>query len=336
MMALRYASQQASGFVNHIKNIAIVGASGNSGSYMVSALLAKKTFNITAISRADSKGSFPNGVKVAHIDYEKHDTIVAALKGHDALIITMSVFAPRDSQQKLIRAAADANVPWIMPNEFGMYNTEEAQNDTIGPGKSQDRQLIESLGLSWVGLTTGFWYEHSLSSPGMYGFEISKTEVVFFDDGTQKLNTSTWPQVGRGVAALLSLPSLPVDEHDESVTLSSYRNRMAFVSSFAVSQRDMLESLKRVTYTSDSDWKVTYEPARERYAQAKEELKMGSRPAFGRVLYTRYFYDDEGLFEKSHGLDNERLGLPSEDLDDATRAAIKLGEEGYWSKFGQR
>jgi hypothetical protein len=333
-MTLHYTSQQASGFVNHIKNIAIVGASGNSGSHIVSSLLAKKQFTITAISRADSKGTFAEGVNVVHVDYNNSDTIVAALKGHDALIITMSATAPRDTQQKLIRAAADAGVPWVMPNEFGMYNTEEAQYDTIGPGKTQDRKLIESLGLSWVGLTTGFWYEHSLSSPGLYGFHIGKREVVFFDDGTQKLNTSTWGQVGRGVASLFSLPILPSDENDKSVTLSSYRNRMAFVSSFAVSQRDMFDSLKRVTGTNESDWTVSSVPAKERYTEAKEQMKAGDRMAFGRALYTRYFYDDAGLYEKSHGLDNEKLQLPEEDLDEATRGAIKLGEDGYWRKYG--
>lgn len=334
-MALRYASQQASGFVNRIRNIAIVGASGNSGSHIVSSLLAKKQFNITAISRPDSKGTFPEGIKVAQVDYNNHDTIVSALKGHDALIITLSVFAPRDTQPKLIRAAANAGVQWILPNEFGMYNTEEAQNDTIGPGKSQDRALIESLGLTWIGVTTGFWYEHSLSGPGFYGFDISKREVIFFDDGTQKLNTSTWPQVGRGVAGLLSLPVLPDDENDEKTTLSSYRNRMAFISSFAVSQRDMFDSLKRVTGTSDSDWSISSVSAKERYAEAKEQMKTGNRQAFGRVLYTRYFYEDAGLYEKSHGLDNGKLGLSEEDLDEATRAAIKVGVDGYWRKYGQ-
>jgi hypothetical protein len=333
-MALHYAAQQASGFVNRIRNIAIVGASGNSGSHIVSSLLARKQFNITAISRADSKGTFAEDINVVHVDYDNPDTIVAALKGHDALIVTMRATAARDTQQKLIRAAADAGVSWVMPNEFGMYNTEEAQYDTIGPGKTQDRKLIESLGLSWVGLTTGFWYEHSLSGPGFYGFNIGKREVVFFDDGMQRLNTSTWAQVGRGVASLFSLPILPSEENDTSVTLSSYRNRMAFVSSFAVSQREMFESLQRVTGTKESDWTVSSVPAKQRYAEAKVQMKADDRMAFGRALYTRYFYEDAGLYEKSHGLDNEKLALPEEDLDEATRGAIQLMEGPYWRQYG--
>jgi hypothetical protein len=335
-MASSYASQQAPGFTNRIKNIAIVGASGTIGSKMVSALLAKNTFTLTAISRASSSATFDPTIKVAHVDYSDPSTLVSALTGQDALIITLSVSAARDTQATLIRAAASAHVPWILPNEFGMFNTEAAQNDTIGPSKTKDRDLIASLGASWIGLTCGFWYEHSLSGPQLFGFDISKREVVFFDDGSQKLNTSTYAQTGRAVAQILSLPVLPEDENDKTLTLSSYRNRMAFVSSFAVSQQDMFDSLKRVTGTSDAEWKVSSEPARERWASAREEVKKGNFAAFGKCLYTRYFYDDAGLFEKSHGLDNEKLGLPEEDLDEATRGAVEVGESGYWKTYGRR
>jgi nucleoside-diphosphate-sugar epimerase len=138
-----------------LKNIAVVGASGNVGSYIASALLAKNHFNVTAITRTESKATFPSGVRVARIDYNSPDTIVKALTGHDALVITLSVFSS-GAQEQLIRGAAQAGVPWVLPNEFGMYNTEEIQNETIGSGKTIARLLIESLGLSsWIGVTSG-------------------------------------------------------------------------------------------------------------------------------------------------------------------------------------
>jgi hypothetical protein len=331
-MTTMYSSQQPSGFSNRLKNIAVVGASGTIGSHIVSALLSRNQFNITAITRSNSNGTFPKGIKVAHIDYNDPDTIISALKGHDALIITMSVSAARDTQEKLIRAAADASVPWLLPNEFGMYNTEEAQKDTIGDGKTQARELVASLGSSWVGVTCGFWYEYSLSAPGLFGIDINKREVVLFDDGTQKLNTSTWELTGRAVAGLLSLPIWPENESDERLTLSAYRNRMAYVSSFALSQRDMFGSLKRVTRSTDDDWSISSVSVKERYAEAKEAMKGGDRAAFGRQLYTRYFFPDAGLFEKSHNLDNEKLELPEEDLDKATKRAVELVESEYWAK----
>ena len=92
-------------------NIAIVGANGNIGKHITSALLAKGGFNITAISRSNFSHIYPAELRTASIDYADPSTIVAALRGQDALIITMSVFAPKDTSEKLIRAAAAADVP---------------------------------------------------------------------------------------------------------------------------------------------------------------------------------------------------------------------------------
>jgi uncharacterized protein YbjT (DUF2867 family) len=83
---------------------------------MTKELLATGKHTVTAITRPDSKSQLPEGVKIAKVDYENPQTIVEALKGQDALIITLSVFAHAE-QDKLIEAAADAGVPWVIPNE---------------------------------------------------------------------------------------------------------------------------------------------------------------------------------------------------------------------------
>jgi hypothetical protein len=51
----------------------------------------------------------------------------------------------------------------------------------------------------------------------------------------------------------------------------------------------------------------------------------------------RYFLPGENvaLFEKSHGLENEKLGLPIEDLDNATRDAFALSKGLFWANFGK-
>ncbi|KAF3009604.1 hypothetical protein E8E13_006836 [Curvularia kusanoi] len=310
-----------------IQKIAIVGVTGTIGTYLTQALLSKRRFSITAITRHDSKAEIPSDVQVAHVDYNDHNSLTEALGGHDALIITVSVWAPKDTSAKLIKAAAAAGVPWILPNDFGMATTDEAARDTFGMSKKEDRDLIESLGVSsWISIVCGFWYEHSLSNGELFGIDIENRKVTFFDDGSQKLNTSTWVQVGRATAAVLSLPEDALD---------AYRNRMAYTSSFAINQKEMFESAKRITGTSDSDWKITSEPARQRYKDACERLEKGDRVAFGRKLYTRFFYEDAGLYEKWHGLDNEKLGLPEENLDEATKRALQIAKDGYWAKYGQ-
>lgn len=316
-----------------IRNIAIVGATGQLGKYITAELLKNPNFTVTALTRTPDTSSFPSGLHAIPVDYSDPSTLTAALKGQDALIITLAVTAPPDTHSKLVRAAAEAGVPWILPNEFGGDTNDPVSDEThTGPPKRADRKLIEDLGVSsWVGIVSGFWYEYSLSGPGLYGIDIAKKEVMFFDEGTQRLNTSTWVQVGRAVASLLALPV----GGDDGTTLSSYRNQMVFVSSFAVNQREMLDSINRVTGLEDKDWSVKRVGAKERFEDAGRMMAEGNRMGFAYKLYTRYFFpgEDASLFEKTKRLDNEKLGLPVEDLDEATRKAVEMAQDGYFAKL---
>lgn len=144
------------------------------------------------------------------------------------------------------------------------------------------------------------------------------------------MTVSTWPQVGRAVAALLSLPIKPEGASKEHC-LEHFRNKNVYIGSFTVCQKEMLDSALRVTDTHMSDWKISYEAAVDRYEKAKEDMKKGDRMAFAKQMYTRVFYpDDSGDFEKRMGLQNEMLDLPKEDIDDATRAAVKRQQESPW------
>lgn len=328
-MSQQYASKQPSGYNNHIRNVAIVGAAGQQGKFMVEALLKTGKHTVTAITRAESSSEPVAGVKVAKIDYNSPDTIVEALKGQDALIITMSVTAPREQSIKLVEAAAKAGVPWIVPDEWGVDTTNEqlGKDVLIGPAKVAIRELIEKLGVSsWIGVANSFWYEYSLGTMAdMYGFDFQNKAVTFFDDGEEKITTTTWEQVARTVVAIMSMKILPDDENDKSPSLDrDLRNKFAHVNSFTVSQKDMFESVKRVTGDSDSDWKISYEKSDERFAEASKRVQAGDFSAFVKLLYTRVFYPTgEGNQEARFGLENDLLGLPKEDLDTCTKKAIE-------------
>jgi hypothetical protein len=302
---------------------------------MVESLLKTGKHTVTAITREGSNTAVPEDVHVKKVDYNNTASIVDALRGQDALVITMNPMAPKDTQEKLIRAAAEAKVQYILPNEWGFDTANiKLANEALfsGTEKQETNALIQKVGCSWIAVPTGFWYEWSLAIPAAYGFDIAKRAVTFFDDGETKITTSTWPQVGRAVAGLLSLKVSPDGPDDKSSTLESFKNKYVYVGSFTVSQKDMLESLLRVTKTSSDDWTITKEPHAERYAAGLAEMKAGNRMGFAKAMYTRVFYpDDGGNTEKTRGLANDVLGLPKEDLDEATKAAVKRSEE---SKFG--
>ncbi|KAI1457890.1 NAD(P)-binding protein [Annulohypoxylon moriforme] len=362
---------------NYIKKVAVVGvskpkapvfytvysqnptnaskATGTVGKFIVEELLKQGKHEVTAISRKDSPAakSIPEGVKVAAVDYSDESTLVNALKGQEVLIITMNTQAPPDTQFQLIRAAAAANVPYVLPNEWGCDMADEEMGKEILLGNSEvpARKLIEELGKSsWIGVVSGFWYEYSLGmGEQCYGMEVKDKTWTFFDDGETKINTSvskadylgslsdcsghanqfisqTWPQSGRAVAKLLALPIEP--ETAGGPSLSSYKNKFVYVSSFLVSQKDMFASVLRVTGTKESDWTIKYEDSTKRYQEAQKKVFGGDRTAFPTLLYSRIFYKDGvGNFEaRRGGIANDILGLPKEDLDEATKVGIYRNE----------
>jgi hypothetical protein len=285
---------------------------------------------VTALTRADSTSKMEDGVKIVHIDYNDEASLVAALQGQQCLIITMSVFAPPDTQAKLIEAAGKAGVGLVLPNCWGGDPNNEVFYNTspLGIASKAARGLVERVGSSWVALSSGFWYEFSLAGgPDRYGFDITKRTFKIFDDGMERMNTTTWPQCGKAVAGLLSLKELPVDESDKEPTIAQFRNQVAYVSSFRISQMDMFESVKRVTGTTDADWSISKEPSSTRFIEARSALAKGDMRAFGRYLYTRAFFPTgDSDYESRRGLHNDLLGLPVEDLDEATKEGVRMAE----------
>ncbi|GJC81166.1 hypothetical protein ColLi_04004 [Colletotrichum liriopes] len=326
---IKYAKDQPVGFVNRIEKVAIVGAAGTMGKFVTRELLKGGKHTVTAITRHNSHSKLPEGVVAAKVNYDDEDSIIEALRGQQYLIITLKNTAGQDTQLKLVKAAAKAGVPYVMPNAWGPdpKNSSLMRDTLIGPAFQGAVKEIEQLGVSeWIIMSCGFWYEFSLAgSPDRYGFNIKNKSVTFFDSGDIKTNTSTWNQCGRGLAAFLSLKWLPEDENDASPTVQNWANDVFYVSSFLVSQRDMFESVKRVTGTVDTDWDIKTESSEERWKAGHESLRSGDRSGFSRLMYARIFFPStDGDFENTHGLANEALGLTKEDLDKASEEAVRL------------
>ncbi len=205
------------------------------------------------------------------------------------------------------------------------------QDSGLGPIAWSPEQQVEKLGVSaWIGLACSFWYEFSLAvGPNAYGFDMKNKKVTYFDEGETKIIASTWAQCGRAVANLFSLPILPQDENDRGPHLDQWRNRHVYVSSFLVSQKDMLDSVLRVTGDKESDWTIGNEPAEERWNRGQQELKGGNfMVGYQTCMYTRVFYKD-GSGDFSQKLDNDKLGLKEENLDEATKTAVDMVKNGY-------
>lgn len=128
----------------------------------------------------------------------------------------MAVMAPRDTVSKLVRAAAKAGVPCVMPNWFGHdpNNKRLCEDSMLSPTSEAIQAEMNSPGVSAnIRLVCNFWYEFSLGD-GTYrfGFDFTKRSFINFDEGDVSFNVTTWDQCARAVATLLSLKELPEDE----------------------------------------------------------------------------------------------------------------------------
>lgn len=308
-------------------------AGGQIGSHILAALLKSGKQSVTVIQRPDSTNTLPEGTNITSIDYYNEKTaLVNALKGHQFLVVTMSVSAPQDMITKLIHAAAEAQVDYILPNWYGQDPEDVSlREDTMLLASFFENIQKESkaAGIPYVLLGCNFWYEFSLGGgPNRYGFDFKKKTLTLFDKGEKRLQTTTWPQCGRAIAQLLSLPMLPQDERDQSANLSQFANKAVYVSSFNVSQKEMFESAKRVTNTTDADWTITHETSDVRFKESLELVQKHDFSAFTKLLYSRVWLGVERDVEMKGPLHNEILGLPVEDLDEATAVAVKMDYNG--------
>ena len=132
--------------------------------------------------------------------------------------------------------------------------------------------------------------------------------------------TTTVAQVGRAVVRLLSLP---VRSSSSSPSLSDYKNKFVYVSSFAASQKDMLAAAQLVTNTKPEDWSVTTTSVDKFIKDGHEMLAKGDRRGLFNVLCGSTF--KKGLGDKYHGreLANEKLGLEEEDINEVVKHVVK-------------
>jgi hypothetical protein len=300
------------------RNIAIVGGSGQVGTPTVAALLDVGIHKITAITRADSiSSSFPPKVKVLKGSYDDTAFIISALEGQDVLILQVGITVPSSVTMNFIYAAAKAGVPWIIPTEFGCDNGNQKLRDEVlaMTVKDQYRERIEQLGVSsWIGMISNPWFDFSIKT-GLFGIDVLNRKARLYDDGTVKINTTTLRKVGISVAELLSRPD---------AQLARFQNQFIYLSSFRVSQQEILDAVMRATGTSGADWTVEKVSAEEVTGAAKAKAKAGDMAALMELMYGTIFREGYGGdYNETRVIANAFLELEEEDFEETVREVVE-------------
>lgn len=148
---------------SQIKNVVVVGATGNLGTVVTKALVEAKTFSITAVSRNPPSASFPSSpsLTIKTGDYTSPSFLSKIFAGQDAVVFTLHYSAIPDLEIRMIEAAAEAGVKWIFPVEFGsdLANKNIEEVSPMFAAKRAPREKVEELaakyeGLKWVGVIT--------------------------------------------------------------------------------------------------------------------------------------------------------------------------------------
>jgi uncharacterized protein YbjT (DUF2867 family) len=139
------------------------------GSHILSSLLSRPTHHkITILTRASSTSTFPPGPTIKSVDYSSSSSLTSALTGIDFLIITLAATTSPDIHPRIVKAAAEAGVKYVMPNYFGFSLGERAahladDDDTILSGFQKFvNEVRDTEGVNYITLACGFWYEWSL------------------------------------------------------------------------------------------------------------------------------------------------------------------------------
>ncbi|KAL5600467.1 hypothetical protein FOVSG1_008279 [Fusarium oxysporum f. sp. vasinfectum] len=335
MSTQRFAKDQPEGFSNRIERVAIVGAGGRQGAQITEQLLKTGKHTITALTRIGSTSKLPDNIKTVPIDYEDEESIALALKGQQLLIITLAVNVDPEVHHRIVRAAGKAGIRYIIPNIYAANVVIENQgsvNDFFPTAPPINLlKEIERVGVSsWILLVGGVWFDYSLpSGESFMGFDIGNRKVTLFDDGEAKINTSTLAQFGRAAAAIASLKELPNDEDDKSSTIAQFRNKPVYLSSFYVSQKDILRSVQRVTNTTDADWEIKHESSADRIENGKAMGRSGNIMGLVQAYYSFIFSPGGQKLKTQDNRHNELLGLPEEDLDGVVKDCVEKAENKF-------
>ncbi|KAG8939141.1 hypothetical protein FRC03_006521, partial [Tulasnella sp. 419] len=158
--------------MSSLPNIAVAGATGNIGTYIINALLSStfrpKFGEITALSRSTtsdaSKALAARGVKVVAINANDVDNLAEALKGSDVLVDAAA--ATSDGfvvSSNFVKAAAKSGVKLYIPSDYGFDHNRIAFKHPVWVAKGAIQEEAVKSGLRLAGISVALFLEDSFN-----------------------------------------------------------------------------------------------------------------------------------------------------------------------------
>ncbi|GME41819.1 hypothetical protein GTA08_BOTSDO10494 [Neofusicoccum parvum] len=291
-----------------IKNVVIIGAGGNLGRTVLKEFL-NSSFDVTILSRAESKTVFPDGTKVVKTDYSP-ESLRSAFAGKDAIVSIVSAEG-HEGQKTVIDAAISAGVKRFIPSDFGSDTSKAEVLDAV-PFLIEKRKIVDYLrtkedNITWTALVNSAFFDWTLKF-GILGPDLEKRQATIWDDGDVRFTATNLNTIGKALVAILSGGSY-----------EKTKNQYIRIASHVQSQNDILESLRRIT---GEEWPVTARQDLGAHIKSTQEKVAQGHTEASEGLLLGILFGKKNL--AIYGpLRNEELGLPREKLDDSVRAVLE-------------
>ena len=152
-----------------------------------------------------------------------------------------------------------------------------------------------------------------------FQIDIKNKTALLLDSGTAKFNTTNLATVGLAVARLLSLPVTS----DSFSSLSDFGNKFVYISSFLISQREILDLVQKLTQTTDADWSITHIDGQAWIDDGPAKIARGDNTGVFNIAFGNMMTEGlGGNYETTKGVSNAVLGLPKENLEETLKEVI--------------
>ncbi|KAK6841522.1 hypothetical protein PG987_002382 [Apiospora arundinis] len=303
--------------MSSITKVALAGATGNLGPAILDQLLAAG-FQVKVLTRQSSNHKFPSSVEVAPVSYDSLDSLVAALKGQDAVVSTLASLA-LEKQILLAEAASKAGVKRFIPSEFGSNSVHE-KTSKLPPFRSkvavQDALKREAVkagsgdGMSYTLVVNGPFLDWAVRIGWLAN--LKTREIDLWDGGDRVFSTTTLASVGKAVAGVLKHPA-------------ETQNRVVYVQDAAISARDLARYVKKATGGDGAAWKENQPSIDELLNAGWAELKKENpNPDKFVMNFITAAVHGEGYGAHFEKTDNELLGLKEMNEDEIVATLKKL------------
>ncbi|KAI1181077.1 NmrA-like family protein [Nemania sp. FL0916] len=294
-------------------NILLIGATGSIGSLILSTFQKDAIFNLTILQRASSKSRLPSNLKVITVaDTFPLEDLTAAFKGQDVVINCMTVLSV-SAQFRIVDAAIAARVRRFVPSEYGLNNARpeaQALNAVFANKGKLQAYLREQAAvgrIEWMSISNGMWLKWAIAHEFL-GVHVSERRFMRWDDGLGLFSCTTEENTA---AALLQALKIPEET----------RNRNIFLSDFAITQTQLLESLERV---QGLKYEVQTIDSQKLIEEKQEAFRLGDEDAAFPLIETGFVTGRYGGHLEMEGtIMNKKLGLPKRELDEVVEEGLR-------------